>query len=359
MPNTGGNTTWWEIIGSNQVAVIVTIVCTLIGIFLLVIPSIIKHFKSKAKQKQLDASRKNKSPYTTAKAVTPPDFVGRKRELKLLHDCLLKGESISLLGNRRIGKSSLLETWNKYLSNHSYKTLLLNGQNGEGASLQAFLQCIIKDAVAVDISADDAANRLVQWAEKQYSQKQKKPIILVDECEAILQQCPHRFWERVRGTLGQIVWVFSSKQPLDTLYKHQHKTGSPFENQLKTLWLGLLDKDSAKQLIEKGGFSKEQQRVLATWAGCHPFYLQCLGGHLWHNKNENTSIIVLDAYKMEAKRHLDDLWKSLSSKEKDKLLSYSHTQQVIDSTALRSKGVITQEGHPFAKIFTEYIKKQH
>jgi len=363
MPNTDGNSTLWELIGSNQVAVIVTIIGIAVTVFniyvgivvaifgfIIAIPSIKKHFKDKVIEN-------NHSPYITGDAVTPPVFVGRNQELRLLDDSLLKTESISLLGNRRIGKSSLLETWQKYLIDNGYKVLLLDGQNSEGASLQAFLQTILKDAVDADISADDAANRLVQWAEQQFLLNQKKPVILVDECEAILQQCPHRFWERVRGALGQIIWVFSSKQPLDTLYKHHHKTGSPFENQLKTCWLGLLDNESAEKLIQKGKFSDEQQELLRLWAGYHPFYLQCLGGHLWMNKPAIDPTEALDAYKMETERHLNDLWRNLSDKEKGKLHVYKQNKQVIDDTALRSKGVITQAGHPFAKILADYLKE--
>ena len=148
-------------------------------------------------------------------------------------------------------------------------------------------------------SADNAADILVQWAEKQFlekppSGKQRKPVILVDECEAIIQQCPHRFWERVRGALGQIIWVFSSKQPLDSLYKHYHHQGSPFENQLKTQWLGLLDADAANAMIKKGHFTLEQQALLEQWAGCHPFYLQSFADRLWQAKPNTATNLKRD-----------------------------------------------------------------
>ena len=297
------------------------------------------------------------SPFITGNAVTPPQFVGRKQELRVLHNALQNGESISLLGKRRIGKSSLLATWEKSLIQKNYTVVLLNGQNEEGRSLKLFVYTITKDDLSSDLSADDAANHLVQWAKKHTSEN-KKPVILVDECEAIIQQCPHRFWERMRGALGDIIWIFSSKQALDSLYKHYHHKGSPFENQLKTLWLGLLDQDSIEEIIARGVFPEELQTLLPQWAGCHPFYLQLLADSLWLRQpfNEENTLIALDAFKLGSKRHLDDLWNSLSKKEQNKLITYFTKQETIDSVSLRAMGVITPQGQPFADILLYFLK---
>lgn len=313
-------------------------------------------------QNETQFSPNKLSPFTTGKAVTPPQFVGRRQELKFLHDSLQKAESISLLGKRRIGKSSLLATWEKSLTHNNYTVIFLNGQKQEGENLQRFIHAITQQQLAQDASADNAADVLVQWAEKQFLATQKKPVILVDECEAIIQQCPHRFWERVRGALAQIIWVFSSKQPLDSLYKYYHHQGSPFENQLKTQWLGLLDADAANAIIRKGDFTQQQQDLLKQWAGCHPFYLQSLADRLWQKKptTQQEEIEVLDGFKMDAKRHLNDLWQGLTAREQTKLLDYIHKRQAINDSALRCMGIITIDGQPFAKVFLDYLQdKQH
>lgn len=363
---------FWTYFGSNQVAVIVTILgilvtlagfgfgiiqITITGIVIIVVIGIAFYGHSKKTKKNPQALlSKKQCPYVTGKAVTKPQFVGRYNEGKLLNAYLESGESVSLLGDRRIGKSSLLATWKKHLDNNNYVVILLNGQNGEGADFHHFLQAIIKNAVPENISADDGGNLLVQWAEKNHLQSKNLPVILVDECETIIQNCPHRFWERVRGALDKIVWVFSSRVPLDVLYKHYHLKGSPFENQLKTLWLGLLDNDAAEELIQIGQFCTKDQELMRKWAGYHPFYLQTLGGHLWLNKPSKDTRAVLDAYQIEAQRHLDDLWDGLSQPEQQNLLEYNTSKQAIDNMMLRCRGVIDQKGHPFSKVLSDYLK---
>ena len=356
-----------EFLGLTEVNTTVTIVDTLIGIIgiIIAILSYLQYLKKQRTKKQKLKTQQGllstKSPFIAGPAVTPPQFVGRVQELKFLDSSLQNGESISLLGNRRIGKSSLLKTWEKSLiSQKTHKVVFLDGQKREGKNLKSLLYAITQDgSINNNISADKAADQLIDWAEKQTLKYNNKPIILVDECEAIIQQCPHRFWERVRGALAHIIWVFSSKQPIDTLYHSYHNEGSPFENQLKTLWLGLLEKDACEKIIQKGDFKKPQQDLLREWAGCHPFYLQSLAGLLWLEKplNETKITQALDRFKMASERHLNDLWKSLSAKEKDSLLNFiKNNQQPIDNSALRCKGVITTEGKPFARVFLAYLK---
>ena len=127
-------TTFVTFIGDTGVNSIIGAVGILITI-IFAIPSIKKHLKNKAKKKAQQSLLSNVSPFIAGPAVTPPQFVGRKQELKFLHDSLQKGESISLLGKRRIGKSSLLATWKKSLSQNDYTVILLDGQKQEGESL--------------------------------------------------------------------------------------------------------------------------------------------------------------------------------------------------------------------------------
>jgi hypothetical protein len=342
---------FWLFIGSNQVAVIVTVIGILVTIWGIWITL-------RKPKKHSPKSSKNTSLFITGEAVTPPNFIGRTSELKQLHACLQTRESTSLLGDARIGKSSLLLTWQQQIREQqsNYPILYVNGQNQEGENLQAFLQAITKEAICDNPSPDQAANLLVKWAEKQKLKYGRTPIILVDECERIIKQCPHRFWERVRGALGKIIWVFTSRKPLNELYRSEHNEGSPFENQLKTIWLSLLDKAAAEKLIQRGKFPKQQQTLLEQWAGQHPFYLQCFARQLDLHKQDTQK--ALDHFKMEAVRHLQDWWKNIPAKEQQQLMTAIEQEQAIDSTVLRSRGLVTRDGHPFANILVYYLKQQ-
>src|ERR1700683_4518063 len=54
-----------------------------------------------------------RNPYTNRKAILDEnDFFGRERELRAVYTRLLGGSSVSLIGERRTGKSSLLNALN-------------------------------------------------------------------------------------------------------------------------------------------------------------------------------------------------------------------------------------------------------
>lgn len=297
----------WQFFHTNQGASTVTIVGSIVGIIgiLVTIRATWITLRPKISKKQKPplperSRRDRREQYITTKPVTPPNFVGRKRELRSMQRCLENEESIALLGDRRIGKSSLLQTWWQQLRQQNYPVYLLNGQNAEGASLAAFVQTIVGMAIDPNSSADQAANELMRWADLTAAQhRQRKPLILVDECERIFEHCPPRFWERVRGGLERILWIFSSRQALDTVYQKYYQDTSPLHNQLKTVVLGLLEENAAEQLIQRGNFSSQQQVLLREWAGRHPFYLQLLAQEL-DTRRQQAPQAVLDAFKIEA-----------------------------------------------------------
>jgi hypothetical protein len=305
-----------------------------------------------------ELNRREQIPYITTKAVTPPNFVGREEQLYTMRRCLENEESITLLGDRRIGKSSLLHTWQQQLHEQHYPVTLLNGQDAEGASLAAFVQAIIGTAINANSSADQAANELMRWAELTAAQhQQRKPLILVDEYERIFEHCPPRFWKRVRGGLERILWVFASRQDLGELYQKYHQATSPLHNQLKTVVLGLLEKNAAEQLIQRGDFASQQQALLREWAGRHPFYLQLLAQEL-DSRRQQTPQAALDAFKTAAQSHLTAWWRTLSKQQQQRLLSATIQQQTLDSAELRSRGVLTATGQPFARILQTFLQNQ-
>lgn len=57
----------------------------------------------------VSAARVGPNPFEYGKPVTGDRFCGRERELKFIRDRLSKGTSVSLIGLRRIGKTSLLQ----------------------------------------------------------------------------------------------------------------------------------------------------------------------------------------------------------------------------------------------------------
>jgi len=130
---------------------------------------------------------KRHSRYTPWTPVVPPQFVGRRRLLDQLEEALAKNESISLVGDRRIGKTSVLLTWQQQIQAQWPKrvVILVDGQGQNASSLSVFINKITNKQGVDD--AEGAADILSAWADDIKSQTQFPPLVLVDETEDFIQ----------------------------------------------------------------------------------------------------------------------------------------------------------------------------
>ncbi|MCI5126776.1 MAG: ATP-binding protein, partial [Candidatus Electrothrix sp. AR5] len=128
--------------------------------------------------KDIDQSQLVYSPYTDA---FPPTFVGRKRELRRLADCLEQGNSALVQGDFRIGKTSLLRTWEQQARAAGREVHFLDGQDKAGHSPACLVAQITGNGSSDD--PDEAADRLRAWAIKQ----PLPPLLLLDEAPAFVR----------------------------------------------------------------------------------------------------------------------------------------------------------------------------
>lgn len=78
-------------------------------------------------------------PWTPA---TPPRFVGRAHELQRLEAALQESRSVSLVGDWRIGKSSLLLAWRHQAQSKGRVVSWVSGEGPEAKSQGVFVQAI-------------------------------------------------------------------------------------------------------------------------------------------------------------------------------------------------------------------------
>ncbi len=298
---------------------------------------------------------KRHSPYTPWTPVVPPHFVGRDNLLRQLEEALDKRESISLVGDRRIGKTSILLTWQQQVQSRWPKrvVIFLDGQGQPANSLSVFINKITNKQGVDD--AEGAADILSAWADVIKSQTQFPPLVLVDEAEDFIEHFPERFFERLRGMLGRVVWIFATHQEIDIVYKKYHTNTSPFENRLTLKWLGLLEPEAAAKIIRWGRFSAEEAQLLREWAGLHPFYLQLLGRHL--QDAEGNVTVALDGFQMEAAKNFRHLWELLNDKEKQELHNCL-TGSLATQKSLRVRGLVTEDGQLLGKVLKTWLEEQ-
>ena len=291
-------------------------------------------------------------PWTPAR---PPRFVGRAHALSRLEAALEERRSVSVVGDRRIGKSSVLETWAEALKERSRVVRSTSGEGPEGASVRAFVSAIIGFDVPDD--ADGAADALSRWAGSA-APADLPPVVLVDELDGMLERFEHRFFERLRGMLGRVVLVVASRDPIDLIYRKLGRT-SPWENRLELIRLGLLEEAEARELIRQGAhyLGPREEAAMHEWAGRHPLFLQLLGRYLVQAGRDGRGIErALDQFHTEAEARLREVWRALTDPERQKLRECC-AGQTVGMRGLRARGLITDDGRPFGRVLTEWLQE--
>jgi hypothetical protein len=299
----------------------------------------------------------NGNPYKPWIEATPPRFVGRKDLLRRLEAALEEGRCVSLVGDWRIGKSSLLRTFFEKQSGRGREVRLLTGEGPEGVSPRALVERITGYS-KVGEGADEAADALDRWLAS-VGRPALVPLLLVDEFDGMVPRFDHRFLERLRGMMGRVALVLSTRREIDLIYQELSRT-SPFQNKLELAVVGLLEPAEAEELIRWGDgiLGSGDADLLRRWAGRHPFYLQLLGTHLVEARRQGEPVErAMDRFRMEASARLREFWNALVDRDRRSLAGVLEGKPV-QRLSLRAKGVVTNEGQPFAEILAEWMREE-
>ncbi|MEN9865808.1 MAG: hypothetical protein RL748_1398, partial [Pseudomonadota bacterium] len=243
-------------------------------------------------------------------------FFGRQDFFNLLQNALEETRSVSIVGDRRIGKTSLLLAWQVKAQTLGRMVRIVDGLDAGMLTCSGLVQAITDKKIESD-EAEAAANALAIWAEQCIA---LPPLILLDEAEAMLGQLPHRFFERLRGLIGRrkLCLVLTTAQPVDQVFKEVGRT-SPFANILEAKSLGLLAQSAAEQMMMLGDamFDDSHRALMRTWAGRHPFFLTLCGRHIWNAcRNGVAHEQMMDELCFEAAGQFRQLWLTLNEKER-------------------------------------------
>lgn len=286
------------------------------------------------------SSRPN--PYDPRRPVVPPLFVGRQPELRQLGLALDRGESVSLVGDSRIGKSSLLKTWAIEARKRGREVREVNGKDSAGASIAAFVKAITGANAPND--PDGAAEVLNAWIGQQGP---LAPLVLVDHARDVLRGFDARFWSRVRAMLDRSVWVFATAAEIS-----EFKPDSPLMNRLKLMRLGLLEPAAAEALVAMGGFAADDGALMHEWAGRHPFYLQLLGQCLGDCE---TSRDALGRFTDEAEVRLQELWRAMEDRDRNTLKNLL-TSPEWKKSKLANRGLLNDRLELFGQVVARWLE---
>jgi hypothetical protein len=244
-------------------------------------------------------------------------FFGRQRELDEIRDALTQSQAVQLVGETRMGKTSLLNRVPDLLASvlagvrpvarinaqglagHSAKDLVLAiaGALGRGPEIERQTSDGRPDSVLA------ALEQLMPCA------------VLVDEADALAQTghgFDKPFFDQCR-TLGQdrrLIWVSASHSELGALFKQTGLT-SRFLSDSEIVHVALLDPGAADALVKVLGPAKATRA--RELAGGFALGLQWLGHELWRTGDHP---LLAEDFTNAMKGFFADWWQRLAVEER-------------------------------------------
>jgi hypothetical protein len=312
-------------------------------------------------------------------------FIGRVHTLNEIAAFLRGNQSVSIIGPRKIGKTSLLfqlmrpSTWpsiglvdsggadfnrldfrTSESGPNSYLFVYLDCEVlGEGRHEDIFGQFATEMAAALgdrglppEPSLETAIAKPTRLsfeaAGRKLNQRGRRVVLILDEFERISTN-PNldvNFFNALRSAAGryQLVFLTASAKPLIELTysgKSQEILSSPFFNIFAPLSLGLFSKAEAEQLIREPSrevsvlFEPATRNFIYELVGGHPFALQVACFHAYATPNNLSEIE--QRTQAELASHFEYYWRNLSALEQATLRDVtSAATRARSDTTLRS-----------------------
>jgi len=298
------------------------------------------------------------NPYGTTMTIRDPQsFYGRLDVVDYLYSEIIAHRCVSVIGTRRIGKSSLLYCLSlpamqqKFASIYNLsKHILVYLDMGE------FLSCMMKDfftlvctqlvvqtkdRVVLDpLTKFDGEERFWRLLEQSHD-KGFHPVLLLDGFQKITRnkEFDPKFFAfmRAQANMGRVSYITASITTLDKCC-HAYVEGSPFFNIFLSYRLGPLNEEEARQLLTlpdaNAGiiFTDKEVEHILTLAGRNPFFLQRAAFLSFREKAQarpsNTRRVSAEIYQ-DLLPHFNDIWEhSLEQAEREVLKGEAHWKNV-------------------------------
>jgi tRNA A-37 threonylcarbamoyl transferase component Bud32 len=307
-------------------------------------------------------------------------FFGRACELREIANFLKGNQSVSIVGPRKIGKTSLLF--------HLMRPRISEELEIAGGTLICYLDCEVLGGesstevfqqFAAELRAEVESRGLpeepalesaclspsrlaFEGAVRALNRRGLQVVLILDEFERLSAnpRLDVNFFNALRSIAGrfQLVFLTASASPLIELTysgRSQEILSSPFFNIFAPIFLGLLPEADARDLIFKPSaragkpFPLEMQNFLYEYSGGHPLILQVACFHAFTLSVYRDEIRRRTAQEMQA--HFEYSWRNLAEEERRILLEISKGPERLPATTtgnailrdLESKCLIRQE----------------
>jgi serine/threonine-protein kinase len=331
------------------------------------------------------------NPYLNRTAIKDDrGFFGRNRELATMFSRIDAGEpqSVSIVGERRIGKSSLLRALLRrkqlFLRRpDEYLFVYLDLHEKVHGDISNFFAALIEGLGLTRQNADIGkvapTYEGIRTAVAQIDRSRLKLVLVLDEFEAVTQneKFTIEFFSFLRSLPNNyaVSFIVSSSRELQDLCHSKEVAGSPFFNIFHKLNLGSFTPEEAAELIAQpsaaAGYSLEPYAsFLVGMGGYFPFFLQMACCTFFESRNDSQAAQEPDIehirskFLEEALGHFEYVWDHLSERERTACSRIGARDQLNEQDrsfirALIRRGYVFEragEMRLFSDVFEEFIR---
>jgi hypothetical protein len=326
-------------------------------------------------------------------------FFNRQHEVGEALGLLRSLQNVALVGQRRIGKTSLLFQLadptihsDHGLSPAKYLFVYLDGEelteldDGEVRSvmaeeLAAALEAAGHQGPDLALPEGSVEYRRFRYLVRRLTQRGLNLVFCFDEFEGLgaNRHLGPSFFSSLRGLTGQldVAYVTASRTPIHTLAYAQPETlSSPFFNTFAPLYLGLFSDEDAQGLVEtlatRAGatFAPDLVNLVMELAGPHPLLLQIAAFHTFEAWRQRDGLLekrdhdeIRQRFCAEAQPHYEYYWRHLTVEEQYTLatlpLARRSQEQRRNLRSLEQQSLVLRGGRDYlSAAFQSFVRQQ-
>jgi hypothetical protein len=310
----------------------------------------------------------NVNPYWNRLAIDDPRaFFGRQRERQQLAQLIDRGQPVSIVGQRRIGKTSLLrslsfpdlKSWSE-----TFRFISIDGSYFADADEQGFLGFLLDQLEEeLEISPLPVQRESLFEAAEQARSRQMRLAILIDEFDIIAYNeriASGQLFSFLRALVQEFripIVLVSRDGRLEPLL-HNSAVGSPFWNIFTTFYLGPLTRDEARTMVCEPAeacnkpFAEDQVKEIFNLGGLHPFFLNIACTYAFNGyRGEELKLEFL----RESALHFEYLVNQLDKKDLKKLCDIVADPKKVDlriQADFQRRGLVLAGENGISKLFS-------
>jgi len=327
------------------------------------------------------------NPFLVGSAVSSEYFVGRSLIVKKIkeHVGSYAGlQSLSLVSNRSMGKTSLL----KYVQQNycsifdlpdTYIAVYIDALDANAYTNTAFMALLrkrIKQQTGHELWQENDDGELALLSEGFYELKEMQGIrliLLLDEWDHVMNH-PEidklLYALRANASQGNIGMITATELSLFEL-SVQGKLTSNFYNVFSQQYLSNFDKVEWKRLVQEYYARRGREphwrdiSLIGELSGGHPYLTQLAGSLVWQAEQErwDETQVRKNFYTTAEKVIFWNIWRHLDEMQIQalkKTLNLSPFQPVPESVEdeLKNRGVLNSAGKIFCQAFAQYVKQK-